>query len=141
MLGSCKMVATSRECETTPSKDTAADFICFAFSRWSSNPKLDLVGSRESEVSVSLSKFDVTYFGFRYYHPQWGRFVNRDPIEEAGGENLYRFVSNDPVNRWDLLGLRGSPTPGQIASANARRESWEASGGWSAFAKNSVTGA
>jgi hypothetical protein len=37
--------------------------------------------------------------------PQWGRFLNRDPIEEKGGENLYRFVSNDPVNRWDLLGL------------------------------------
>lgn len=48
---------------------------------------------------------DLVYFGFRYYHPQWGRFLNRDPIEEAGGVNLYRFVSNDPVNRWDLLGL------------------------------------
>ena len=47
----------------------------------------------------------LVYFGFRYYHPEWGRFLNRDPIEEAGGENLYRFVSNDPVNRWDLLGL------------------------------------
>jgi hypothetical protein len=47
----------------------------------------------------------VFYFGFRYYLPQWGRFLNRDPIEEEGGENLYRFVSNDPVNRWDLLGL------------------------------------
>jgi RHS repeat-associated protein len=47
----------------------------------------------------------LVYFGFRYYLPQWGRFLNRDPIEELGGINLYRFVSNDPVNRWDLLGL------------------------------------
>jgi hypothetical protein len=47
----------------------------------------------------------VFYFGFRYYMPQWGRFLNRDPLQEAGGENLYRFVSNDPVNRWDLAGL------------------------------------
>jgi hypothetical protein len=31
--------------------------------------------------------------------------VNRDPIGEAGGENLYAFVGNDPVNRRDLLGL------------------------------------
>ena len=48
---------------------------------------------------------ELIYFGFRYYMPNWGRFLNRDPIEEAGGENLYRFVSNDPVNQWDLLGL------------------------------------
>mgnify|MGYP006273707749 CR=1 FL=1 len=47
----------------------------------------------------------LVYFGFRYYHPQWGRLLNRDPIEEEGGINLYQFVSNDPVNRWDLLGL------------------------------------
>ena len=32
-------------------------------------------------------------------------FLNRDPIEEAGGLNLYGFVGNDPVNRWDYLGL------------------------------------
>jgi len=35
-----------------------------------------------------------------------GRFLNRDPIEEAGGLNLYAFVGNDPVNRWDTLGLQ-----------------------------------
>ena len=32
-------------------------------------------------------------------------FLNRYPIEEAGGLNLYAFVGNDPVNRWDYLGL------------------------------------
>lgn len=41
----------------------------------------------------------------RYYNPESGRWVNRDPIEEAGGGNLYGFVGNDAVNRWDLLGL------------------------------------
>ena len=34
-----------------------------------------------------------------------GRWLNRDPINEAGGLNLYGFVGNDPVNRWDYLGL------------------------------------
>jgi len=53
---------------------------------------------------------DLVYFGFRYYMPEWGRFLNRDPLEELGGINLYRFVSNDPVNRWDLLGLAESET-------------------------------
>ena len=45
------------------------------------------------------------YYGYRYYSPGMGRFLNRDPIEERGGLNLYGFVGNDPVNKWDLLGL------------------------------------
>jgi len=43
--------------------------------------------------------------GHRYYSPSLGRFINRDPIEEQGGINLYSFIGNDPVNRWDLLGM------------------------------------
>ncbi|MGI6346003.1 MAG: RHS repeat-associated core domain-containing protein [Limisphaerales bacterium] len=35
-----------------------------------------------------------------------GRWLSRDPIEEQGGLNLYAFVNNDPVNRWDVLGLQ-----------------------------------
>jgi RHS repeat-associated protein len=45
------------------------------------------------------------YYGYRYYSPSMGRFLNRDPIEEEGGLNLYGFVGNDPLNRWDYLGL------------------------------------
>jgi len=32
-------------------------------------------------------------------------FLNRDPIEEAGGLNLYGFCGNDGVNGWDYLGM------------------------------------
>ena len=31
---------------------------------------------------------------------------SRDPIGERGGVNLYGFVGNDGVNRWDYLGLK-----------------------------------
>ena len=34
-----------------------------------------------------------------------GRWINRDPIEERGGENLYRFVNNNSFNLIDILGL------------------------------------
>jgi RHS repeat-associated protein len=44
-------------------------------------------------------------YGLRWYHPELGRFLNRDPIGEAGGLNLHRFVGNNPMNRWDFLGL------------------------------------
>ncbi len=47
----------------------------------------------------------LVYYGLRYYNGLHGRFLNRDPIEEAGGNNLYAFVDNDPVDRWDVLGL------------------------------------
>lgn len=48
---------------------------------------------------------EFVYYGHRYYVPALGRFLNRDPIEEAGGLNLYGFCGNDGVNRWDYLGM------------------------------------
>jgi hypothetical protein len=42
-----------------------------------------------------------------FYDPSAQRWINRDPIGEDGGSNLYGFVANDGVNRWDTLGLMG----------------------------------
>ncbi|MFM2165892.1 MAG: hypothetical protein RIS79_263, partial [Verrucomicrobiota bacterium] len=52
-------------------------------------------------------------YGLRIYSPALARFLSSDPIGERGGINLYGFVGNDPVNRWDYLGLRtgGCPLP------------------------------
>ncbi len=47
----------------------------------------------------------MAYYGYRYYDPKTGRWPSMDPIEEEGGVNLYGFVGNDGVNRWDYLGL------------------------------------
>ena len=44
-------------------------------------------------------------YGYRFYAPGLGRWINRDPIREAGGTNVYAFVHNNPVNRWDWRGL------------------------------------
>lgn len=46
-------------------------------------------------------------YGYRYYSPQLGRFMCKDPIAEDGGNNLYAFVDNRPVNAVDHLGLLG----------------------------------
>lgn len=48
----------------------------------------------------------LVYYGMRHYAPKHGRFINRDPIEEQGGNNLYGFVGNSPYRGWDVLGLR-----------------------------------
>jgi RHS repeat-associated protein len=45
------------------------------------------------------------YYGYRYYSPETGRWVNRDPIGERGGINLYGMVGNNTVERVDYLGL------------------------------------
>jgi RHS repeat-associated protein len=44
-------------------------------------------------------------YGYRYYLPLLGRWSSRDPIEEKGGLNLYRFTKNEPVSSIDLFGL------------------------------------
>jgi RHS repeat-associated protein len=45
------------------------------------------------------------YFGYRFYDPATQRWLNRDPIAEEGGVNLYGYVENDPINFIDPLGL------------------------------------
>jgi hypothetical protein len=61
-----------------------------------------------------------------------GRWVNRDPIEENGGVNLYGHCNNNPAGCTDSRGLgftggedvfvggvdalRGNPLPGQLGS-------------------------
>jgi RHS repeat-associated protein len=42
---------------------------------------------------------------YRVYEPGLGRWLSEDPIFEAGGVNLYGYVGNGPVGRWDPLGL------------------------------------
>ena len=40
-----------------------------------------------------------------FYNPDTGRWLNRDPIAENGGINLYQFAGNNPINKADSLGL------------------------------------
>ncbi|WP_243439777.1 RHS repeat-associated core domain-containing protein [Fundidesulfovibrio soli] len=42
----------------------------------------------------------------RAYHGVLGRFLQRDPLGFGGGDNLYRYVSDNPVTGVDPLGLR-----------------------------------
>ena len=44
------------------------------------------------------------YYGYRFYNPVLLRWLNRDPIEEEGGLNLYVFVGNRALDAIDSLG-------------------------------------
>jgi RHS repeat-associated protein len=48
----------------------------------------------------------LLYMRARYYDPEVGRFISKDPIGFAGGDlNLYNYVGANPVNWVDPLGL------------------------------------
>ena len=49
------------------------------------------------------------YYGYRWYDPNLQRWLNRDPIQELGGINLYGFVGNDTINKVDPWGWQYDP--------------------------------
>jgi len=48
---------------------------------------------------------ELVYYGFRFYSPELGRWLNRDRIEEQGGFNLYGYCFNSSINLFDPFGL------------------------------------
>jgi hypothetical protein len=65
-----------------------------------------------------------------YYHPDEGRWLSRDPIEESGGWNLYAFVMNSAVDGFDPLGLewiikRSSDFPWAVAHGTTSADTFQ----------------
>lgn len=48
---------------------------------------------------------DLLYYGYRYYKPSTGTWLNKDLFGESGGANLSSFIGNDPIDETDYLGL------------------------------------
>jgi RHS repeat-associated protein len=66
--------------------------------------------SKERDASTGLM-----YYGYRFYAPQWQRWVSADPVSETSDLNLYRLVGNAPANHVDVRGLFIAP-PGTDTS-------------------------
>ena len=71
---------------------------------------IEQYGSASSSFNIGFStKYhdrEIGLIGYqrRFYRPDLGRWLNRDPIEEDGGENLYAFCGNNPVCLYDKDG-------------------------------------
>lgn len=70
----------------------------------------------------------LSFNAHAFYDPNLGRFLNRDPIGEEGGINLYAFVQNSPINNYDAWGYQGMslspalglrPDPSCVDNCNA----------------------
>jgi RHS repeat-associated protein len=58
------------------------------------------------------------YWGRRYHSATLGRWLNRDPIEEQGGFNLYAYVQNRPLRFVDSFGLASAFCAGGNCGGN-----------------------
>ena len=71
--------------------------------------KTEGVYAHENPFRFSSEYYDsetaLVYYNYRYYDPQLGRWLSRDPIQELGGWNLYAMLKNNPASGIDKLGL------------------------------------
>ena len=73
---------------------------------WGSLATANTYRFSSKEVDARTGQY---YYGYRWYYPNLQRWLNRDPIQEAGGINLYGFVGNGPINYADSFGLSAWP--------------------------------
>ncbi|MES5484930.1 RHS repeat-associated core domain-containing protein [Bradyrhizobium sp. INPA03-11B] len=59
-----------------------------------------------------LGDVGLVHLNARIYDPQIGRFTTTDPIGLAGGANLYRYASNNPLSLVDPRGTDADELPG-----------------------------
>ena len=86
----------------------------------------DMSGALATQFSFGFStkyhdrELGMVSYQRRFYRPDLGRWLNRDPIEDRGGENLYAFCNNAPMFYIDLQGEHPAiliPTGAAVAAA------------------------
>jgi len=57
------------------------------------------------QAGVMDERNGLLYMRARYYQPGIGRFINKDPVEVLAGLNLYAYVLDNPISRFDPTGF------------------------------------
>lgn len=96
-------------------KNTAPGFQPFGFAGGLYDPNTNLI-----------------QFGARWYDPEVGRWISKDPIGFNGGDtNQYAYVANNPVNLIDVTGFVGQRPMAGIPDGAAFDENLNGGGGGS----------
>ena len=62
-------------------------------------------GSRHAYTGqLMLAEVHLYFYKARVYDPEAGRFLQTDPIRYDGGQNLYAYASEDPIDLSDPMG-------------------------------------
>jgi RHS repeat-associated protein len=90
------------------------DYKAFGQENTQSYSGIDFRYTGREFVSESDNDTELYYYRARYYRPDLGRFISKDPLGMIDGTNMFVYVQNNPVNRTDPWGLwfNGNVDPG-----------------------------
>ena len=92
-------------CYVSESGSIAAQYVYAPYGnvveQYGSNPNLFNFGFSTKYLDREV---DLVGYQYRFLRPSLGRWLNRDPIGEEGGENLYAFCANNAVWSYDKDG-------------------------------------
>lgn len=67
---------------------------------------MGMKSSTISKVLETMGSLNKYHYGFREYDPEIGRWNRVDPLYyQTPGQSPYNFVSNNPINLYDVAGL------------------------------------
>jgi len=97
--------STTLELDQHANLITQEHYYPFGGTAWSNGEAIQV---SYKTVCYSGKERDATglyYYGFRYYAPQWQRWISPDPAGAMDGANLFSFVGGNPLNHRDVQGL------------------------------------